>query len=274
MRKESGFSWKLGVFVTLGLVLFISTIYFVGKQKNIFGNTFHLNAKFKTVNGLKVGNNVRFSGINIGNVNEVELLTDTSVMVDLVIRKKYQEFIKSDARASIGSDGLMGDKVLTIEMEDVMLSAKTSVDNAGVITAQLAEFTTRMNTGNGALSKLISDEKFSNSLQNTLINLQTASNEFALFTAKINSGGLSESLDTTMRNIQGATKGLNENMEAAKSNILLKGFFNKKKKADAKKAAELKKEEDKRKKQEIKNAEDSIKNNKAIIPVKKVTGGL
>src|SRR6187455_3578609 len=114
MRKESGFTWKLGIFVILGLVLFVSTIYFVGKQKNIFGNTFHLKALFKTVSGLKVGNNVRFSGINIGNVNEVELLTDTSVMVDLVIRKKYQEFIKTDARASIGSDGLMGDKVLTI----------------------------------------------------------------------------------------------------------------------------------------------------------------
>ena len=274
MRKESGSSWKLGIFVILGLALFVSTIYFVGEQKNIFGNTFHLRAQFKTVSGLKVGNNVRFSGINIGNVNEVELLTDTSVMVDVVIRKKYQEFIKTDARASIGSDGLMGDKVLTIspgttdkspvkngdisltktaiDMEDVMLSAKTSVDNAGIITAQLAEFTTKMNTGNGALSKLISDEKFSNSLQSTLVNLQTASNEFALFTAKINSGGLSESLDTTMRNIQGATKGLNENMEAAKSNILLKGFFNKKKKADAKKAAELKKEEDKRKKQQLK----------------------
>jgi len=277
-------------------VLFVSTIYFVGKQKNIFGNTFHLKALFKTVSGLKVGNNVRFSGINIGNVNEVELLTDTSVMVDLVIRKKYQEFIKKDARASIGSDGLMGDKVLTIspgtsdkspvnngdiiltknaiEMEDVMLSAKTSVDNAGIITAQLAEFTTKMNTGNGALSKLISDEKFSNNLQSTLVNLQTASNEFAVFTAKLNSGGLSESLDTTMRNIQGATKGLNENMEAAKSNILLKGFFNKKKKAEAKKADELKKEEDKRIKQQLKFTADSIKNATLIIPVKKIPEGL
>jgi len=217
-------------------------------------------------------------------------------MVDLVIKEKYQEFIKTDAKASIGSDGLMGDKVLTItpgtsgksavkdgdiiptknaiEMEDVMLSAKTSVDNAGIITAQLAEFTTKMNTGNGALSKLISDEKFSNSLQSTLVNLQTASNEFAMFTAKINDGGLSESLDSTMRNIQGATKGLNENMEAAKSNFLLKGFFNKKKKAEAKKAAELKKEQDKLRKKEIKNAEDSAKKAGLISPLKKVAGSL
>src|SRR4030095_5685769 len=120
--------------------------------------------------------------------------------------------------------------------------------------------------------KLISDEKFSNSLQSTLVNLQTASNEFALFTAKINSGGLSESLDTTMRNIQGATKGLNENMEAAKSNIFLKGFFNKKKKVDAKKAAELKKEEENRKKKQFKNTAYSIKTATLIIPVKKIPG--
>jgi phospholipid/cholesterol/gamma-HCH transport system substrate-binding protein len=282
MHKESGSSWKLGIFVILGLGLFVSTIYVVGKQKNIFGNTFHIKAKFKTVSGLKMGNNVRFSGINIGNVYDVELLTDTSVMVDLVIRKKYQEFIKTDAKASIGSDGLMGDKVLTIspgtagnsavknddiiatknaiEMEDVMLSAKTSVDNAGIITAQLAEFTTKMNNGNGALSKLINDEGFSNSLKGTLVNLQTASNEFAMFTTNLNDGALGNALDSTMINIQGATKGLNENMEAAKSNFLLKGFFNKKKKAEAKKLADAKKEEDKKKKQDAKNAADSIKN--------------
>lgn len=296
MRKESGFTWKLGIFVILGLLLFVSTIYFVGKQKNIFGNTFHLKAQFKTVSGLKVGNNVRFSGINIGNVDNVELLTDTSVMVELVIRKKYQEFIKTDARASIGSDGLMGDKVLTIspgiagkspvkngdiiltknaiEMEDVMLSAKTSVDNAGVITAQLAQFTTNMNNGDGALNKLISDREFANSLKNTLLNLQTATNEFAMFATKVNEGGLSESLDTTMKNIQGATKGLNENMEAAKSNFLLRGFFNKKKKEEAKKLAEEKKEADKKKKKDLKNAADNKNKIGAITPVKIVVDSL
>ena len=91
MRKESGFTWKLGTFVVTGLVLFVFTIYFVGKQKNIFGNTFHLKSEFKTVSGLKVGNNVRFSGINIGTVNDIDLITDTSVLVDLVIKKEFQQ---------------------------------------------------------------------------------------------------------------------------------------------------------------------------------------
>jgi phospholipid/cholesterol/gamma-HCH transport system substrate-binding protein len=276
------------LFVFTGFALLLVTIYYIGKNKNLFGSTFHLQAHFKTVSGLKIGNNVRFSGINIGTVNEIELITDTSVMVDLVIRKKYQDFIKTDAVASIGGDGLMGDKILTIypgtnltssvksgdilvsknaiEMEDVMLSAKTSVDNAGVITAQLAQFTTKMNSGNGALNKLISDEEFSNSLKSTLFNLQTATNEFAMFAAKINEGGLSEALDTTMMNIQGATKGLNENMEAAKNNFLLKGFFNKKKKEEEKKLKELKKLDDLRKKMELKKLADAKKKNALLQP--------
>jgi len=266
MHKESGFTWKLGMFVITGLSLFILTIYFVGKQKNLFGSTFRLKATFKTVSGLKVGNNVRFSGINVGTVDEITLVTDTSVMVDLLIKKNVQQFIKTDASASIGSDGLMGDKVLTIspgtmtnsavkdndviasrnaiEMEDIMNSVKKSVDNAGIITAQLAQFTSKMNNGNGPLSKLISDEEFSKSLKGTLTNLQTSSKEFAQFTAKMNDGKLGKALDSTMANIQGATKGLNENMEAAKSNILLRGYFKKKKKAEVKKQAALKKQED------------------------------
>ena len=275
MKKESGFTWKLGMFVIIGLALFIFTVYLVGRQKNLFGSTFELRSQFNTVSGLKVGNNVRFSGINIGTVKAIELITDTSVMVGLVIQKEIQKFIKTDARASIGSDGLMGEKVLTIspgtvakdavsnnqlitsknavEMEDVMNSVKATIDNAGIITAQLAQFSYKMNNGKGALSKLITDSGFSNSLKSTLSNLQTSSNEFSKFTVKMNSGkgALSKmmtdekfgnSLDSTMSNLQSSTKGLSENMEAAKHNILLRGYFNKKKKAEAKKQAKLEKE--------------------------------
>ena len=277
MQKESGFTWKLGMFVIIGLVLFIATIYLVGKQKNLFGSTFSLNAQFKTVSGLKVGNNVRFAGITVGTVDEITLITDTSVQVHLLIKKEVQKFIKTDASVGIGSDGLMGDKVITItpgtftknavkdndvilsrkaiDMEDVMSSVKKSVDNAGIITAQLAEFTYKMNNGNGALSKLITDQEVSNNIKNTLLHLQTSSSEFAKFTAKMNNGKgalskmvsdekFGKTLDSTMANLQAGTKGLSENMEAAKSNFLLRGFFKKKKKADAKKLAQFKKDQD------------------------------
>ncbi len=281
MKKESGFTMKLGMFVVIGLILFTLAIYFVGKQKNLFGSTFKLKAQFKTVSGLKEGNNIRFSGINIGTVDGIELITDSSVMVDMVIKKSVQQFIKTDAVASIGSDGLMGDKVLTItpgtssskivtnntligsksavEMADVMNSLKTSVDNAGIITGQLAEVSYKINNGNGPLSRMISDEGFSNSLKGTLTNLQTSSNEFAHFTQNLNKGALSSKLDSTMSNLQSGTKGLSDNMDAVKHSFLLRGYFKKQKKADEKKKAELKKLEEQKQKNPVKDSTNSLK---------------
>ena len=272
MNKESGYQWKLGMFVIIGLLLFVTTIYFVGKQKNLFGSTFELNSKFNSVNGLEVGNNVRFSGINIGTVEEIEFLTDTSVVIKLVIKEEVRKYIKKDAIASISSDGLMGDKVLVIssgknskvivedndniaskqaiEMEDLMVSVKKSVDNAGVITAQLAQFSYSMNNGNGALSKLVSDQEFGNSIKNMVSNLENSSNEFKKFTVKMNDGKgalsklvsdekMGRMIDSTLTNVKTGTEGLNEVIEAAKHNFLLRGYFNKKKKAEDKKLDEL-----------------------------------
>lgn len=279
MNKESGYQWKLGMFVIIGLVLFVGTIYFVGKQKNLFGSTFELYSKFNSVNGLEVGNNVRLSGINIGTVDEIEFLNDTSVVIKLVIRDEVRKYIKKDAIASINSDGLMGDKVLTIssgknstvivennnyitskksiEMDDLMVSVKKSVDNAGVITAQLAQFSYSMNNGNGALSRLVSDEEFGNSIKTMVTNLENSSTEFKKFTVNMNNGKgalsklvsderMGKVIDSSLTNVKSATKGLNEVIEAAKHNFLLRGYFNKKKKAEEQKledAVDLEEEE-------------------------------
>lgn len=284
MNKESGYQWKLGMFVIIGLILFVTTIYYVGKQKNLFGSTFELNAKFNSVNGLEVGNNVRFSGINIGTVEEIEFLTDTSVTIKLVIKEEVRKYIKKDAIASISSDGLMGDKVLTIssgknskvivedsdniaskkaiEMDDLMVSVKKSVDNAGVITAQLAEFSYSMNNGNGALSKLVSDEEFANSIKNMITNLENSSNEFKKFTFKMNDGKsalsklvsdekMGRMIDSTLTNVKTGTQGLNEVIEAAKHNFLLRGYFNKKKKEEDKKLNDLENQEEIEMKKEL-----------------------
>ena len=274
MSKDTGSNSKLGIFVIVGIILFIITIYFVGKQQNMFGSTIQLKSQFKTVSGLKVGNNVRFAGINVGTVDEIQLVTDSSVVVVLVLQKDVQKYIKTDAVANIGSDGLMGDKVLTIspgtlsnkivqeddfivskatvEMEDLMKSVKTSVDNAGLITGELAKFTSSMNNGNGTLSRLMNDKQLANSLNKTLVNLETSTTEFSKFSTSMNNGKgalsklvsdekFASKLDSTMSNLESGTKGLSENMEAAKDNFLLKGYFNKKKKAEAKKQADLNK---------------------------------
>lgn len=237
MRKERSSNWKLGMFVIIGLVVFAGTIYFVGKQKNLFGSTFFLTAHFKSAGGLKEGNNVRFSGINIGSVNTITL-TDTIVVVELMIRKEVQKFIKTDATATIGSDGLMGDKVLTInpglvstvfvkdgdniatrkpiDMDDIMASLKTNVDNAAIISTELAKFTYQMNNNKGLLSKVMGDETFAKSLETTLTNLQGSSAQFSKFTVMMNNGkgalatlvtdeGLANNIKQTVANLQGSS---------------------------------------------------------------------
>ena len=268
MNKNSNNTWKLGMFVIIGITVFIVTIYLIGKSQNLFGSTFALSTKFKNVSGLTIGNNVRFSGINVGTVDDIEFVSDTSVVVKLIIKDDVQKFIKVDATASIGSDGLMGDKVLTIspgrgsdkiiadngsirsneaiEMEDIMKGVKESVDNAGIITNQLAQFSSKMNNNNGALSKLMTDQSVASSLEKTLLNLESSSNEFSSFTKKMNNKNgilsklvndekLGKSLDSTITNIQTGTIELNETVKAAQNNFLLKGYFKKKKKAESKK---------------------------------------
>lgn len=251
MEKQSGYTWKLGMFVTVGLLLFIMAVYFIGKQKNLFGSTFHITSQFKTVSGLEVGNNVRFSGINIGTVEEIKLINDSSVVVSMVLKDEVREFIKTDASASIGSDGLMGDKVLTIspgakskkiienngaiasvdgiEMKDIMKSVKKSVDNVGVISEELAIFSHSMNNGNGALARLVRDDKMANSVTNTLSNLESG------------------------------TKGFSDNMEAAKNNFLLRGYFKKKEKEKEKQKEEIKEKKEEQKEKAQKEKEEKEK---------------
>ncbi len=261
MKKTQNYTWKLGMFVILGITLFVITIYFIGKSKNLFGSTFLLKSQFKNVSGLKIGNNVRFSGINIGTVQEIQFVSDSSVVVSIIVKTEVQKFIKKDAVASIGSDGLMGDKVLTIspgvssneivkdnatiastksvEIEDLMKGLQKSVNNAGIITNELAIFTNKMNNNNGALSRLMTDEKFANSLTKTLSNLENSTNNFSSFTNKMNNknGVLSKLVNDEKlgKTVDSAVINLNETVKAAQNNFLLKGYFNKKKKAEAKK---------------------------------------
>ncbi|BDU26873.1 MULTISPECIES: MlaD family protein [unclassified Flavobacterium] len=254
MEKQSGYTWKLGMFVTIGLLLFIMAVYFIGKQKNLFGSTFHITSQFKTVSGLEVGNNVRFSGINVGTVEQIQLINDSSVVVVLVMKEDVRKFIKTDATASIGSDGLMGDKVLTItpgqksqkviqdngqiasvdgiEMHDIMKSVKKSVDNIGVISDEIAIFSHSMNNGNGALARLVRDDKMANSVSNTLSNLESG------------------------------TKGFSENMEAAKSNFLFRGYFKKKEKQKEKQKEEAKEKKEEQQEKAQKEKEQKEKEQK------------
>ena len=241
MNKESLNRGKLGMFVVVGILLFIVIIYVIGINRNLFGSNFILNSQFKNVSGLKVGSNVRLSGINIGTVAKIEFITDSLVLVRLLIKDEVQKYIKIDALASIGSDGLVGDKVLiiepgsysksvvkdngiiasnsTIEIEDVMKSIKKSAENAEIITNELADFSFKMNDKNGFLSKVMTDKKFALSMEKTIGNLEISTNEITKFSPKINDQNgvinrlfvdknFSNKIDKTITNLEKSTSDL------------------------------------------------------------------
>jgi phospholipid/cholesterol/gamma-HCH transport system substrate-binding protein len=104
---------KLGLFVVIGTIAFIAALYLIGEQ-SLFGSTFKISAEFRNVNGLMAGNNVRFAGIDVGTVESVEIINDSSVKVLMRIEDKSRDFIHKNALASIGTDGLMGNKLINI----------------------------------------------------------------------------------------------------------------------------------------------------------------
>jgi phospholipid/cholesterol/gamma-HCH transport system substrate-binding protein len=230
---------RLGLFILLGILLFAVVLFIIGKKNNLFTPVFSISAAFSNVSGLQTGNNIRFSGITIGTVDEISIINDSTVKVVMVIKNSVKNFIKSDSKAIIASDGFIGDKLVIIsqgssespivkegqlleseepvETGEIMASLQITAANAEVITEQLAEVMIKVNSGNGTLGRLIQDPTIANNLSQTMQNMKTSS------------------------------QGLSENMEAAKENFLLKGYFNRRKKAAAKKAADLKAAQEKKK---------------------------
>ncbi|MDF2931487.1 MAG: hypothetical protein K0R36_818 [Chryseobacterium sp.] len=239
MSNESSNNWKLGIFVTAGILLFITAIYFIGVNRNLFGSNFVLRSEFKNVSGLKQGSNVRLSGINIGTVNKIDFISDSLVMVKLLIRKDVQKYIKTDAVASIASDGLMGDKILiispgttsttmvkdndmiasykTIEIDDLFSSVKQSADNAKAITDELVEFSAKMNNKNSLLTKIMTNKDFAARIDRTIENLEISSQELAKFTPILNNKNgtvakiftdkkWSDNIETSISNLQNSSR--------------------------------------------------------------------
>src|ERR1035437_3811384 len=114
MKKTTGNTLRLGIFVSIGLFLFVAGIYFIGQRQQLFSSTFHISGIFKDISGLQVGNNVRFSGINVGTIENIKQITDSTVKVEMLIDEHTRKFIKKNAKAIIGSDGLMGNKIVLI----------------------------------------------------------------------------------------------------------------------------------------------------------------
>lgn len=115
MKPRTIQNFKLGTFVLAGIGALIALLYFIGANQNLFGSGFVLQTTFRNVAGLRVGNNVRLAGINVGTVKRLTIENDTTVRVILHLRDDAAPHIKKNDVATLGSDGLMGNKIVSIE---------------------------------------------------------------------------------------------------------------------------------------------------------------
>ncbi len=230
------FKVRLGLFVAGGLALFILAIFIIGKQKNLFNPVFKLTTNFYNVSGLQVGNNVRFSGINVGTVDKIVIINDSTVRVEMLVRKEIQQFIKADSEVAIGSEGLIGDRLLTIsqgstdaplakegqaldsseplETDAIIASLQVSTANAEIITKQLAEVMTNVNTGKGTLGRLIQDTAIAEDINQTILNFKESSSRLneTMESSKQTVSSILSSLNVTADNTKDITKQLELSM--------------------------------------------------------------
>ena len=228
---------RLGIFVSLGILILFVIIFFIGNNQKLFSSKFKINTQFQNVSGLNVGGQVRFLGIAVGTIESIEIINDSTVNVMAMMDNKVKEFIKKDSKASIASEGVIGDKILVIsqgsakaaeikdgssiksveplEFDNILSSIKVTAENAEIITDELATTLISINNGEGTLGKLLNDDE------------------------------VAKDMEKTMENLRKGSKGLEQNMEAAKHNFLLRGYFKKKEREKEKAREEAEKEAEK-----------------------------
>lgn len=207
MEKSASQKIKLGFFVIIGLLIFILAVYFIGDKQKMFGKTSHLETVFNNVNGLQLGNSVRYSGINVGTVRGIDMVNDTTIRVDMVIDKAIFSYIKKDAIATIGSDGLVGNMIINIipgkgnqspvasgdeiqsfnriRTEDMLSTLNLTNKNAATLTANLLKITDKIISGKGTLGSLLNDTLISSDLKETMHYLKLTTKSASESIAKI-----------------------------------------------------------------------------------------
>ena len=197
MKNTSSQKLRLGMFVIISSILFVAAIYFIGQRQSMFKKTFEISAFFQNVKGLQKGNNVRYSGIDIGTVANINMVNDSTIRVDMSIQEKIINHIKKDAIATIGSDGLVGNVIVNIVpgngdapiisngdfiesytkigADDILSTLSVTNENAAILTSDLLKITNAMIEGEGTLALLLNDTTMAKDLKKSVTNLKIAS---------------------------------------------------------------------------------------------------
>ncbi len=210
----------MGIFVILGTVLLVTAAYLIGNRQDMFGRTFTISSVFRHVSGLQKGNNVRYSGINVGTVKSIRMEEDTVIRVFMLIGENMLPHLKKNAIATIGSDGLVGSMIVNIvpgdgpaagiqpedeiasysrlATADMLSTLNETNENASKLTSDLLLVTESLKNGKGTLGRLLNDTLLANDLTLALASLKRASGQASTLLTELNTVFTAEKLETSM----------------------------------------------------------------------------
>ncbi|SHL34503.1 phospholipid/cholesterol/gamma-HCH transport system substrate-binding protein [Chitinophaga jiangningensis] len=247
----------VGIFILIGVLIFIAAILTLGGQKKAFVSAIRVKAIFKDVNGLAEGNNVWYSGVKVGTVKKITFVRHDEILVEMNVEKSAAKYIHKDVAVKVSSDGFVGNKIIaltggtdkvpdiedgdqlqvetTVGADEIMNTLQVNNKSLVEITSNLKVITKKMMDGEGTVGKLLTDDALYNELQGTIAALQkTAGNTQRLteglsaYAAKLQTpGSLSNDLvsDTvvfahlrsTMRQLDEVAANANTMVESLKS---------------------------------------------------------
>ena len=208
----------VGVFIFLGLAIFIVTVLTVGGQRKTFSKSITLKTMFDDISGLQKGNNIWFSGVKIGTVKKITISAPGQVAVEMFIDEDARQYIQKNAKAKIGSEGLIGNRIIVItsgrgaadavndgdviaadkvvSTDEMMNTFQSNNRNLLEITNDFKVISKNVLEGKGTVGKLMSDETLFNEFQATIAmlkksaaNAQKLSSEVEQFSGKLNTKG-------------------------------------------------------------------------------------
>lgn len=204
-KEEVRRNTRLGIFVVMGILLFLAGIFYIGSERSLFRTNFPLRANFTDVNGLQKGNNVWLAGVKIGTVKDVTIISDSLVQVEMRINEELQPFIKRNAVAYISSDGLVGNPIVILRpgygqqvveanavlqsvtqtsTQDMINALQATANNINSITNELREMIYDAGEA-GTVGSLLTDTTLGTEIKLTIDNIQATGNRSATLTRNL-----------------------------------------------------------------------------------------
>lgn len=206
MEDQSSKRLRLGIFVIASITCLILGLYFIGSKRNFFDSKINVSAVFNNISGLIPGNNVQFNGINVGTVSKAYAIADTAIKVEFTIDESVTEFITVNSIAGIGTDGLLGNKLITIApnskggaliQEGSIMKSVNSIqidkairkllvinDNLFTISENIKYFSDQFKSTN-SLWHLFSDTAVAENVRNALAHLKITGDNSASITGNL-----------------------------------------------------------------------------------------